>query len=281
MGLLSNIGTAIKTGVLHSIDQVFGYSQPADLNNQTGKQVLVQGSGLPNLKAGFESAVIAVPATKALELPGVAAKLATGAKAAVGAVATSLKGVVKNNPIKSIVIGTAAAGYVASNPQQAVSDAYTGVNKLIPDLYNVGSNISQFRADPTIANAKTTLLDNPLIVGGGLAVLGLGVTKAVVGATGVFNGINQGEYTPKPQVETIIPVPENVVPKTDVVKETPTNNGQIIPVTPETQVLGTPAGNTTVTKKKTSKKSVLPSININIVNQSRLQSVKYLNARYY
>jgi len=220
---------------------------------------------------GFKSAIVAIPATKALELPGVVAKVATGVKAIAGAVGTGIKTTVKANPIKSTAIGLAGAGYVASNPVGATKDIAKGTSSLASGLVNVGGNIREFQDNPTAQNAKNIFNENPLIVSGALATAGaVGYygLKTVQGFSSL-NDVAPNSIATLPTMNNLLPSPKDkVVTGEDKILPTQADN---IPITPATQIVGKSATSSVTKRHKTSKKPVNHSQSMRIIinNQSK------------
>jgi len=160
MSLLSNI----KEGVKNLL-----YEKPITPTSGRAEKTWVTQT-----KQAIGSASVAIPLTKATELPGVVAKVVTASKGAVGAVASSVGNVVKANPIKSAVGGLVGAGYVANTGvKQSASDIAKGGGALV----NFGGNLGEIRKNPTWSNVLTTAKENPVISAGVVGLAGYGLTK--------------------------------------------------------------------------------------------------------
>jgi len=145
----------------------------------SGKGKVIEGSGLQNLSAGLKTAAVAVPLTKAAEIPGLAAKAVVAAKGVAASVGSSIGNYVKSNPIKSIAGGAVVTGAVVANPKIATS----APSKTIEGLYNTGYNIGQFTKNPTTDSFGKIYADNPIIAGG-LTAAGLYTVGKGAGAIG-------------------------------------------------------------------------------------------------
>jgi hypothetical protein len=263
MGILKSVGSVLSKAA----DFVFGTSSGSKLGQ------VVAGSGLKNLKEGTKSALVAVPITKAAELPGVAAKAITAGKGVLTSVATSLKTTIKANPLKSSIIGTLGVAYIAKDPIQGTKDITQGVGNFYSGIYNVGGNLQEFRADPSIENLTKIFEENPLIsTAAAVTTLGgVGLAASRI-AGGLQSGIGEGYIDTSTQFDGA--APEKNIPPTDkLLKETPMQTTQTgtsaVPITPETQVIGKAASS--ITKKRISRSMKKKTISINnrisILNQ--------------
>ncbi len=274
MGLLTSIKSFASNAV--SLVKAVINKQVSDLKAIDTK---LGGGGSSKLSTqligGAKLAAVAIPTTKAAELPGAAAKAITAAKGIGSAVFTSAKSYAKANPLKTSVVGAVGAGYIIQNPTQAYRDISSTINNAPQDLVNFGGNLSKIRSDPSLQNIATTFKENPVISSGVIAGAGLLIGRGVGIVTDVINTKDN-----KPNVI------ENVLPSSEYIKETAVNTNTQPPITPETQVMGKPATSNTKQLRKYSSKSrrVSPQSNtlrVQIFNQSKIQSVKYLNARRY
>lgn len=272
MGILKTIGSTIKqvaTGISQAISGTSSKTIQTPLISKTEKAVQPYVSG-------FKTAIVAVPATKAAELPGVVAKAATAAKAVGAAIATGAKELVKRRPVATAAVAVAGAGYIANNPTQAAKDISSGGNKLIAGLYNVGGNISQFRSDPTFMNLKNIYAENPVITTAG--------TVGIFGVAGLAASKLAQTYGVKDSLTTsnTSGLPTEKIDQGKIIPTT-TTMSSAVPITPETQIVGKPASSGSLKryKSKSKRESLNQSVRVNIFNQSRVQSVKYLNTRHY
>jgi hypothetical protein len=160
--------------------------------------------------------------------------------------------------------------------------------ELPKNLSSFGSNIGTFSANPSIDNALQIAKDNPIISGGVIAATGIIAGKGVTGIlntiavkenTAATNKILENMNTTQP-ISNILPSNNNNLP---AILPTSTTGTQNKPITPETQIIPKSASSTSIKKyrKETKKIPQTQSLRVNIYNQSRMQSVKYLNVRNY
>ena len=199
------------------------------------------------------------------------------------AASTLAKGTVAAAPslVPKTLVGKAAAvagvGAVIKEPSATIG----AVTKLPSNIANFGGNVATFAANPSVANAKQIVQENPILsAAAGVAVVG-GVAAAAVPTvssilqrqemkkqTDIFE--RQAEAMEKPIVPSVATGP--------IIKET-TATQPTIPITPQTQTLTT---TTTKKKKRRAKKAAMPSIRqtvnvaVNNSNQNRTTK-KYLN----
>jgi hypothetical protein len=142
------IGNVITAGLEKVTGKTYGRTTAAELSSTTAGKVL---------GTAIAGTAVALAATAAATIPIVA----TAAKS----VGTKAVSVAKANPIKTAIAVPIITGAVISQPA-AVAKAVvqTPVN-----LGNVGANIATLAADPSLENLKTLVVENPVIVGTGLA----------------------------------------------------------------------------------------------------------------
>jgi hypothetical protein len=177
-------------------------------------------------------------------------------------------------------------GAAVSNPK-IVGNVLTAPSS----LSSFGSNVGTFAASPSVDTGLQVFKDNPIISTAVIGAAGLIVGK---GATGILNTIALRENTAA--TNKVLENMETLTPNVPINSVLPTQNGSMpatipaskgvttVPLTPETQVLGKPISTTSIKRYKGKKIQAKPqsqSVRVNIFNQSRLQSVKYLNMRRY
>jgi len=275
MGILSNIGNFFKKEL--AVNPIYIATTG---KAPTPKQSIIQQTAL----AGAIAGIVAFP-TASLNI------------------VKSTFGFAVKNPVKTAVGGLIApvvVGAVAKNPLQVAKKtgeiAQKTVTQGLPALYNVGQNVGDFAITPTGENAKKIFTENPIAVTvlgatglGALASLGLGgigVTATNLGLESDIKDLNttlknlpKDSGTPsipdKPSSGTgIIPdVPENKPLPKD--KPIPTN-GDIAPTTP-TETIST--GTSRRRKRRVTKPSKVPFVNIRIDNRDNYQSGKVFKPR--
>jgi hypothetical protein len=112
-----------------------------------------------------------------------AATLTAGAVAAKGVAATAASLIPTTLKGKAIaaVAAPVVIGAVASQPLKAAE----AVAKAPSSLANVGANVANLVADPSLKNVKTLITENPVLVGGAAAA---GAVAAGAGAAGLVSG---------------------------------------------------------------------------------------------
>lgn len=266
MGLLSNIWTAIKptkaklTNVVETLKSaVTGKGVVANTPSPTVNKILSTAASNP-----FTTAAIAAV--------GVAPKLAyTALTTAIKAAPTSVK-------IGGAIAAPVVIGAAVSNPK-IIGDAAS----LPSSLSSFGSNIGAFTADPSLGSAAQIFKDDPLIssaVIGAAAIIGgktvgtlantLAMTKNTAATNKAIDAMNTG----------VLPADLG----SGAVLSTASTGSETMPITPETQIVGKSAGSSGVKRYKSKPKSagsLSQSVKLNIFNQSKIQSVKYLNRRAF
>jgi hypothetical protein len=165
--------------------------------------------------------------------------------------------------LKAKAVATASTIIVGSASQSdKVSQSITkGVVNLPKNLSNVGTNIGNVIEDPTLANAKDLIVENPGIVIGG-TILGLGAGALGIGSllSGIENRNATNKNTQAIEDQTknaIIPITSKDLPKGETISTTPGQTINIInqlPSTEATAVTSAPGTSKTSTKKKTTTK---------------------------
>lgn len=195
------------------------------------------------------------------------------------AIPTTAKG--KAIAVASTIVGVSA---VASNPIGTTE----AIGKVPGALANVGTNIGEFSANPTLQGAIDIAKENPVLVGAGALAIGSGIAGTV--AT-ILNTRATKENT-----QTIIAPSDNNIPVGSSTLENPISN---IPastqdlIQPETAVgnndvsgspLTTPTKTITIGKKRYKKhkaetsSSIRNNVHIQILNQATGQKIS--NKRY-
>lgn len=299
MGLLFNIGTAVKKSVVgKALDFLtVGFNRPIATATS-----LIQGKGAYEklVETEFNKPLGKQITGTVISTAGYAAAILTAGAAAgaakAGTLATSVKAMVPKllpSTLKGKVIAAVAApvviGAVASNPLKAVNVAASTPSKLA----NVGYNLAELGANPSIDNLKTLVKENPLIVGGAALVGGAAIIKTA--APVVSNVLLREEMKDQTAIferqakaaESSLKVVDKSglfvqdVPKTSALPSV--TNTQPMPKTPETSTIssGTP-------RRRSSRPKAKPqniSQRVNVVVSSRNYNVgiksnrKYLNER--
>ncbi len=144
-------------------------------------------------------------------------------------------------------------------------------------LANVGANVAQFAADPSLEHAKEIITENPIIVGGAAAA------AAILGAKALLPAIVGAK-----QIEAVQEQTEAIREATSGMKtlEQPTTTAPIAPITPATErVVTTAAAKSSTKRKRRSVKAptqnISQRVNVVVANKSTStglrQTHKYLN----
>jgi len=213
---------------------------------------------------------------------GAAIKTAAKAGTLVTAVKTLLPTTIKGKVVAAVA-APVVLGAVISQPAKVIG----AVAKTPAALANIGGNIANAAANPSIANIKAIFTENPVIAGG---VVALGAiagaktllpavvtarqieatqeqTKAIAGATAAMGGgVSVKDYS---QLST-----QPLAPTTPTLPQTKTTTAQ---------------GVTTKRRKKRSLKAILPNISqrVNVLVSNRnstigiKQSKKYIRKEVY
>ena len=112
-----------------------------------------------------------------------AATLTAGAVATKGIAATAASLIPAT--IKGKVIAAVAAPVVIGAVAQQPLKAAEAITKAPSSLANVGANVANLVADPSLKNVKTLISENPVLVGGAAAA---GAVAAGAGAAGLVSG---------------------------------------------------------------------------------------------
>ena len=264
MGLLSSIlqtGENILTSIGGAVGKVY-------------ENTLAKVPFIPEAKSFVEKnpEIVAVPLTAGLAVG------ATATKAAASKVVTSIPSLLPTTTKGKIVAAAATPvviGATISQPSkvaQAVVDTPKG-------LFNVGGNLGNLVAEPSIKNVKTLVTENPVIVGGAIAA------AAAVGAKGIIPAIATARQTEAIQEQTkaiqSVSPPGLLVESTkekDILTLPPATNITPIPQTPQTKTISP----TTTRRKKRKSVKTLPQnitqkVNVLVNNDNRRATKNYIN----
>lgn len=238
---ISQVGAAIKAA-----DVKAGGSYGTPLSKQ--------------LLEGAKTASVAIPITKAAELPAVSAKAVTAAKGAAAAIGSSVKTTVSKAPVTSAAVATFGAGYIIENPKALKSAAD------IPEaLFEGGAAAGKATTEKSIGPLIDYAKEHPIAAGAAGVGAAYLVGKGAAGAL-VTSKILE-DKTPSAALPTEAATSGATLPTTGT-------GAQAQPITPETQIIGK---SVTSAAKYRRKGRVKPenrqhqSIRINILNQSHLK----------
>ena len=213
---------------------------------------------------------------------GLVSTVASAAKVAVNPIISSLSKSYTNafatKPIKT-TIGTVATGLVGVTVAKS-STAKQAILKLPSSANTLTTNVAQFIDDPSTETGIKILEDNPVLSG---ALIGLGAlsagkglisattsllnTSAIREQTNTIKG-SKGSGVKILNTDGTLPAPQN----DSSYKKGLTPLSSAVPITPQTQVLGKPAGTKSLSKyRKTIKKptNYNQTMKVNIFNQSK------------
>jgi len=159
------VGNVIVAGLEKITGKKYGRTTTEELASTTAGKVL--GTAIAGTAAALTAATIAaVPA----------------AAAATRETATKAAAVVKANPIKTAIAAPIITGAVISQPEKAAK----AIVQTPFQLGNVGANIANLAASPSIEGVKELVTENPVIVGTAIAAgTALGI-KGVAQAAATF-----------------------------------------------------------------------------------------------
>lgn len=283
MGLLSSIGKGIAKGLdvltvslAHPIQTATAVVSPKTTVNQVVQAHFAQplGEQIKDIVLGTASIAATVVGGAAV---GGAAKAGTllpkVASVAKTLIPTTLKGKAIAAVAAPVVIGA-----VASQPLKSIQ----AVAKTPGALVNVGGNVANLIAEPSLANAKTLISENPIIVGGAAAA------AAIVGAKTIIPAITTGRLINATQEQTeaieAATAGITVVDKSAEFKTMPYVPATE-PSTPKTETIKEGVTKPSTKRRKRVSKSVMPSVNqrVNVIVSNKSlstgirQTHKYLN----
>jgi hypothetical protein len=211
----------------------------------------------------------AVYATAVLGAGAVAAKGVAGAASAL--IPETLKGKVIAGIAAPVVLGA-----VISKPSETLG----AVAELPSGLANVGANLAGLATDPSLANVKALVTENPVIVGAAAAA------AAVLGAKALLPAIATARQTEAIQEQTkAIEGATASMGAAPAVIKTGETIAPTAPVTPKTERVVTTAAKTSGKKRKSSLKAptqnISQRVNVIVANKANStgmrQTHKYLN----
>ena len=245
------------------ISAVTGKGVTANTGSKTVDKVLSSAASNPFTTALAATAIVA-PVKTIAAVKSTSAALPTKAKvAAVIAAPVIASAVIQNPKIISSVAKTPAA------------------------LSSFGANIGNLSANPSLENLEKTIKDNPIIsgavIGAGALIVGKGVTG--IGAS-VANTIATSKNTAAAKAAAQgISIPmsdlqagDNLIPQSANNALVPAVYGSsvgaaTVPYTPQTQVLGRPAGASALSRRRRLAQNKRPSqsqsLRVNIYNQTK------------
>lgn len=220
---------------------------------------------------GYVGAVLGGAAIRGAATAGtLAPKAATIAKSLIP---TTIKG-----KVIAAVAAPVALGAVINQPAKTLE----AVAKTPSALANVGGNIANVIADPSLANAKALITENPVIVGGAAAAAAIAGAKTILPAITTSRLINATEE----QTEAIEAATAGitVIDKSQQFKTMP-YVPETAPITPKTEAVKEGVTKPSTKRKRRSSKAVPQNISqrVNVVVANRAvstgirQTHKYLN----
>lgn len=197
-----------------------------------------------------------------------------GGKALVQGAATTIPSVLKA-VVPTTAKGKVVAGVLALPAATAIVKNPTIISQGVSSAFNVEKNLIKTAANPSIANIKETITENPILLGG----------AALIGAGSLVSKIAPAVATAR-QTEAIQEQTEVLKAATE--KDIPFSIQEIspkAPTTPQTAVIQ-PTSKVSTKRKKRSTKALMPSINqnVSVIVQNKNNNVgikatkKYLNA---
>jgi len=248
---LKNVGATLVAAVT-------GKGVQANTSNTTVNKVLSTAASNPFTTA----AVVAVAAAP---------------KVAASAVTQTFKSLSPTAKVATIVATPVVASAIITNPK-----IVSKVSETPKALSNFGANVGEFSKNPSADTALTIAKENPVITGALAAGAVLVTGKAITGAvTSVANTIAVKENTAttaavlatEKAIENVnikeLPAETNIPPS--ILKAPSADSAALVPITPQTQVLGKPATSLTQNSRVKHKK-IAPqsqSLRVNIYNQSK------------
>lgn len=214
------IGNIATKGLELITGKKYGRTTSEELAKTTGGKILGSAIAVSGAALGLAAVGSAAGATGAAAIGKGAGVVATKA-------ATSFA---KAKPLtKAAVVagGMVAVPAVVTNPKLA-EKGLEAVAKTPSSLINIGTNIGEFTAEPSLEKAKEIFTENPLIVGGALAAgvlvagKGLAGTAATIMNTQVTKENTQAMASPQqiaiPQAQTMEAVPSQQIVKEKLIQ---------------------------------------------------------------
>jgi len=153
------IGNVITAGLEKVTGKTYGRTKASELASTTAGKVLgtaIAGTAVALTAATAATIPIVAAATKTIATKAVSVGKAVGSKAV---------SVAKANPLTTaIAVPVITGAFIAEPKAAAKAIVQTPLN-----LANVGGNIATLAANPSLENLKTLAVENPIIVGTGLA----------------------------------------------------------------------------------------------------------------
>lgn len=169
--------------------------------------------------------------------------------------------------VVAAVVALPIAGAVIRRPEETLSS----IGKTPSALVNVGGNIADLVADPSAANVKQLVTENPVIVGGAAALGAIALGKTI------FPAIATARQTEaiQEQTEAIKDATGNL-PTFSTGKETPTYSSPVA-LTPATKEITPLKATTTKRRKRTKTKPQSVSQRVSIVfDNDKIDNKRYL-----
>jgi hypothetical protein len=280
MGLLNLLGGAIKDAAVGVSATIVGIvAHPVTLVTkglEAARQEAINSSLASNI-----TGIVVNTGLAAAAVSGIGA-LVEGGSAGVAVAASKLIPATTKGKVIAAITAPVVIGAVVSNPAAAAK----AIQNTPQDLANFGANAATLAANPSLANAKQLITDNPVISGvvgvAAAATIGGGIGLAANTAATFLNSRATKENTAASVGDSSTPnASSNVLPSDNSSQTTiPTNQG--VPATAQTQTIQTGAVRR---RKRKSTRSVPSEINqnvkINVINSSRsvgqLANKRYIN----
>lgn len=284
MGLLSSIGK-IATNALKSFETVVQapIKSIQTIGNQAAFNALSEKVNSAPLTTQIGKIVLNTGTAAAAVVGGGAALGSTTAKSIVSAVAPVVSKVIPSTTKGKVIAAVAApvvVGAIANQPTKAIKAAVEAP----ANLANFGGNVANLAANPSVANLKTLVTENPVIAAGtalaGAAAIGGGIGLAA-NTVATFANSQATKANTEASVGSDLPI--TVVDKSaGFVPSTPaTQLAATAPVTPQTNIAKSSSTGKVRRQKRKSARS-LPSISqrVNVVvqqNKSSRTTKNYIN----
>lgn len=211
---------------------------------------------------GTESKAVAGTVIVGTAAAAIAAPIVIGAKGGASAVASAvgsrLASLTVPQAIGLAVAAPIAAGAIISEPKTVTRTA-GGVTNFEGNLYNLGK-------DPSIDNIKQTFKENPIIASG---VAAAGALAVGTGVSGVVATVLNTKAVKENTEASLGGGPLGLLPDNSSTTPQPDSGGSMVPLTPETQVLGREVKTATVMRKRkaSKKRQSATNVRVNVLNQ--------------